>query len=219
MKPMRTFLIPAAMIAALALPAVSLAQTAPNAPPSQGQTGHSHRGGFMHAMKNLNLSADQKSRIDALMTAYHQAHPKGSAHDPAAMKALHDQVLAILTPAQQTQLKANMTAMRQRTGETAGANGQDNDDHAGTPGAGNPGDRMMQRFASLNLSDSQKTQIQNLVAQFRQAHPQGSPRDPQAMKTLHDQINAVLTPQQQQQMQAMRANHEKQNGNGQPPKR
>lgn len=214
---MRTFLIPAAMIAALALPAATFAQTAPNAAPPQGQNAGPvhHHGGFMHAMKNLNLSAAQKTRIDALMSAYHQSHPKGSAHDPQAMKALHDQVLGILTPSQQTQLKANLASMHQETAETNGANGQDNDTRA--PGAGNPGEHMMQRFAALNLSDQQKTQIQNLVSQFHQAHPQGSPRDPQAMKTLHDQINALLTPQQQQQLQAMHGNHD--NGNGQPPNR
>ncbi|HEV7179892.1 MAG TPA: hypothetical protein VGN11_08470, partial [Candidatus Baltobacteraceae bacterium] len=50
----------------------------------------------------------------------------------------------------------------------------------------------------------QKSKIEALTAQFRAAHPAGSARDPQAMATLRQQINAVLTPQQQQQLVQMR---------------
>lgn len=202
MKSIRTLLIPAGLIAALALPSASFAQVnAPQMPAGQQQRG-AHRGGFMRAMHGLNLSADQQSRIKALVDQFHQAHPKGSPRDPQAAKALHDQVMSVLTPAQQTQFKANMQAMR------AGQPGERPDGaDANGPAQGNGGGgRMMQRFAALGLSDQQKTQIQGLIDQYRQTHPQGSPRDPQAMQTLRSQINAVLTPAQQQQLQQMQQN-------------
>ncbi|MBC5816659.1 MAG: hypothetical protein GIW97_08970 [Candidatus Eremiobacteraeota bacterium] len=209
MKSIRTFLIPAGLIAALALPGASFAQVnAPQAPPAGAQHGARHHGGFMRALQGLNLSADQQSRIKALVAQFHQAHPKGSPRDPQAAKALHDQVLGILTPAQQAQLKANKKAARgNEAGEGAGE--KPNGAEAGeAPGGAEHGGRMMQRFAALNLSAQQQTQIQSLIAQFRQAHPQGSPRDPQAMQTLRSQINAVLTPAQQQQLKGMEQNRD-----------
>lgn len=182
MKSIRTFLIFGGLIAALAMPAASLAQTAPDQPTQPG-AGAPQRGGMIRALAALNLTPDQKQKIDGLMAQFRQAHAQGSAPDPAARKTLHDQIFAVLTPDQQAQLNASLQASR-----------------------GNQADRMMNRFAALNLSDDQKTRIQNLIAQFRQAHPPGSARDPQAMQALRAQINAILTPQQQQQLQSMRQN-------------
>jgi Spy/CpxP family protein refolding chaperone len=59
-------------------------------------------------------------------------------------------------------------------------------------------------FAALHLSASQKTQIKQLMRQFRQNHPKGSPRDPAARKQLRAQIMNVLTPQQRTQLAQMR---------------
>jgi Spy/CpxP family protein refolding chaperone len=64
------------------------------------------------------------------------------------------------------------------------------------------GDWMMRRFSDLNLTDQQKSQIQTIMQNFRQAHPPGSPPDPDARKQLRDQINAVLTPDQRTKLQA-----------------
>lgn len=198
MKSIRALLIPAGLITALALPSASFAQvSAPQPPAAQHQRGRARHGRFMHAMRGLDLSTDQQSRIKALVGQFHQAHPKGSPRDPQAAKALHDQVMAVLTPAQQAQFKANMQAMRAKgPGER--------------PDAGRGG--MMQRFAALGLSDQQKTQIQSLLDQFHQAHPKGSPRDPQAMQTLRSQIHALLTPAQQQQLQQMQQNRDADGG-------
>jgi periplasmic protein CpxP/Spy len=63
-------------------------------------------------------------------------------------------------------------------------------------------DWMMRRFSDLNLTDQQKSQIQTIMQNFRQAHPPGSPPDPDARKQLRDQINAVLTPDQRTKLQA-----------------
>ncbi|MBV9277197.1 MAG: hypothetical protein JOZ97_03075 [Candidatus Eremiobacteraeota bacterium] len=180
MNTIRTFLSIGGLIVALALPAATLAQTTPSDQPGLGAP---QRGGMMRAYDNLNLTPDQRQKIDALITQYRQAHPRGSTPDPNARKALRDQIFAILTPAQQAQLQANMAAAR-------------NGDFSG---------RMMARFAQLSLSDDQKNRIQSLISQFRASHPAGSPPDRQAMQQLRDQINAVLTPQQQQQLQQMRS--------------
>ncbi|HTC30346.1 MAG TPA: hypothetical protein VK702_06425 [Candidatus Acidoferrum sp.] len=83
------------------------------------------------------------------------------------------------------------------------------------------GDRMMHRFSDLNLSDTQKSQIKSLMESYRQAHPKGSAPDPDARKQLRDQINAVLTPDQQSQLKAdearMRAQRQGNNTSNVPP--
>jgi Spy/CpxP family protein refolding chaperone len=77
-----------------------------------------------------------------------------------------------------------------------------------TPPPGSPGQRhgrhgmFMEAMKGITLSDPQKTQIQQLIEAFRQQHPRGSPRDPQAMKQFHDALLNVLTAQQQTQFKA-----------------
>ena len=106
----RSLLVPAAMVAAVAVPAAGFAQVqpspAPLSQPFQGQR-HRHGFGFMHEMRSLNLSAQQQDQIKQLMTQYRQAHPRGSTPDPQARKDLRTKVMAVLTPAQQQQLKAD----------------------------------------------------------------------------------------------------------------
>ena len=66
----------------------------------------------------------------------------------------------------------------------------------------------------VNLSDQQKTQIKQIMDQFRQAHPRGSAPDPQARQQLRQQIMNVLTTDQQAQVKAnfqqMRQRHQEQ---------
>ncbi len=70
------------------------------------------------------------------------------------------------------------------------------------------GHGFMGMFRRLNLSSAQQTQIQQIMQQYRAAHPRGSAPDPTARKQMRDRIMNVLTPQQrtqlQQQMQQMR---------------
>ena len=70
------------------------------------------------------------------------------------------------------------------------------------PAQSQHGDRMMHRFDDLNLSDQQKSQIQSLMQNYRQAHPRGSAPDPDARKQLRGQIDAILTPDQRTQLKA-----------------
>jgi Spy/CpxP family protein refolding chaperone len=68
--------------------------------------------------------------------------------------------------------------------------------------------RWARHLGGLNLSSQQQQQIQSMVHQYSQAHPAGSPRDPQGARDLRRQIMGVLSPDQQnqlhQQMQARR---------------
>lgn len=76
-----------------------------------------HHGMMMHRMfQGVNLTAQQKTQIHQLMTQFHQQHPKGSQPDPQARKAMHDQIMNLLTPAQQAQVKANMAKMPDHPG-------------------------------------------------------------------------------------------------------
>lgn len=63
----------------------------------------------------------------------------------------------------------------------------------------------MHMFKNLNLTSDQQTQIRTIMQQYRQAHPAGSQPDPDARKALRQQIDAVLTPQQQAQLKQDRA--------------
>jgi len=121
-KILRNLVIPAAAAAALILPAGVLAQqaTAPNQnPPAAGQwQGHGgHRGGFMRMFRNLNLSAQQKSKIQQIVQQYHQAHPQGSQPNPQARKQMRGQIMNLLTPQQRTQLQQQMQQMRAQRGQ------------------------------------------------------------------------------------------------------
>lgn len=110
-------LIPAAFAAAVLIPAGAFAQQtadpAPAASAAPGQWGgHRHHAGFMRAMRGLNLTDQQKTQIKQLVQQFRQAHPRGSQPDPEARKQLRQQILGVLTPAQQAQLKTNMQHMR-----------------------------------------------------------------------------------------------------------
>ena len=63
----------------------------------------------------------------------------------------------------------------------------------------------MRMFKNLNLTQDQQTKIKSIMEQYRQAHPPGSTPDPQARKQMRQQIDAILTPQQQDQLKAQRA--------------
>jgi len=61
---------------------------------------------------------------------------------------------------------------------------------------------FMAALRGVNLSDQQKAQIKQLVAQYRQAHPKGSAPDRAGRRQLRTQILNVLAPQQRTQFDA-----------------
>jgi Spy/CpxP family protein refolding chaperone len=112
----RSLLVPAALATAIAVPAVGFAQVQPAPAQNQQQSGSArHRGGFRF-LKDLNLTAQQQTQIEQIRQQFRQAHPKGSPRDPQAMKDMRDKIMAVLTPAQQAQLKADMQKRRDEFG-------------------------------------------------------------------------------------------------------
>jgi hypothetical protein len=78
-----------------------------------------------------------------------------------------------------------------------------------TPSSANITQRWMRRLGNLNLSGDQQQRIQSMINQYSQAHPQGSPRDREASRSLQRQILSVLSSDQQSQYRAqMRARRE-----------
>jgi Spy/CpxP family protein refolding chaperone len=144
--------------------------------PAVAQPGTMHSWGsrahfeFERMMSGLNLSDRQRAQIHQLVQQYRQAHPRGSVPDLKARRELHQQILAVLTPQQQAKLKEIVAKIR---------------DH-----------RMVWR----SLSDSQRTRIRKLLQDYRQAHPWGTAFDGQAHQQLHEQILAILTPQQRTEL-------------------
>jgi Spy/CpxP family protein refolding chaperone len=78
----------------------------------------------------------------------------------------------------------------------------------GTPSEARLQHRWTRRFGNLNLSNDQQQRVQSLIHQYAQSHPEGSPRDRDAARQLHQQLMGVLNNDQQnqyhQQMQAHR---------------
>jgi len=112
---------PLALAALVAgLPLASLAQSAPTPAPAgtpAAQAEH-HHGGHGHMMKmlsELNLTADQKSKIDGYVAASKTANANTTDREVrrANMKALRVQIMGVLTADQKSQLEAKMKAARQ----------------------------------------------------------------------------------------------------------
>ena len=115
----RSLLVPAALATALAMPAAGFAQVQPSpAPLTPAMQGQRHHGGFgfMREMRSLNLSTQQQAQIKQLTQQYRQSHPRGSTTDPQARKDLRTKVMAVLTPAQQQQLKADQAKRKSEFG-------------------------------------------------------------------------------------------------------
>ena len=106
-------LLSGALALAMGLPIAGCAQQTPAQAPVSSPAGeHHHHNGMMRMLRGVNLTPQQKTQLQNMMQQYHQSHPKGSAPDPAARKALHQQMMNVLTPAQQAQVKQNMQQMR-----------------------------------------------------------------------------------------------------------
>lgn len=120
------FLAAVAIAATLVLPVAASAQTAPaSAPAAVPVTGasplpgarhhHRHGGGFRRALHALSLSPAQQQQIDAVFAQNRGAN--ANVTDAATRKAnrrkVRAQIEAILTPAQRTQLQAELQKNKQ----------------------------------------------------------------------------------------------------------
>ena len=176
-----------------AAPGTNQGSPSTSAGPRHGRHGH---GMGRRMLRGLNLSDSQKQQLKPIFEQQHQqmqALRNNASLTPEQKKAQAQQIRqntmaqvnGILTPEQQQQLK-------QRRQAWAG--------------------RMAQR---LNLSESQKTQMQSIFQQHRaemQAVQQDSTltaeqkqaKRQQIRQEMRSQLNGILTPEQQQQWQQMR---------------
>jgi len=74
----------------------------------------------------------------------------------------------------------------------------------GPPADGHHGNRMGKLLMSLNLSDTQKTQIRSIMADARKQNQNVTDRDEKRanMKAAMDKVEAVLTPAQRTEFHA-----------------
>ena len=108
--------IPSAFLA-LTFAVLPLAASAQSAPVSPAPAAPAHRhNGYMHALRSLSLTQDQRTQIMALAKQTRDANRNA---DPETKKAngrkLRDQVRALLTPDQREQLKAALKAQRAKS--------------------------------------------------------------------------------------------------------
>lgn len=116
MKPSRLTIMG---LLALALMAPALAQTPPQpplAPSASGTvTGHGDHARMWNMVEGLNGITDtQRQQIEALRTQYEQNNQPGTTPSHGTMRALRQQLMQILTPAQQTQLRSQLQQFRRQ---------------------------------------------------------------------------------------------------------
>lgn len=223
---MRPFTRISIVLSALFLAAAMSAQTAPapsdNTAAAPTKTMSRHNGGFERMAQQLNLTDQQKTQIQGFTQAGRQQAQSIKQDTTLTQEqkrdkfrqlraSTHQQVLGVLTPAQQEQMK------------------QLRSQHAGMGrGKGAGMGHGMGPMAKLNLTDEQRAKIQPILQSSRQqAHAVRNdttltPEQKQAkMREIHQgavtQMNSLLTPEQQQQWQQMRQHRGFGDKHGPPP--
>ena len=182
---------------------------------SQAQTteskDHPHRGHKQEmAMNNLNLTADQKAKLQAIrkeQKSEMQNLKKSGNLTPEQRKALHEkyrsQFAAVLTPAQQEQMKKQREEWKEKAKEGKGFGKEGK----GFGKKGNMGNQAAFFKKELNLTADQETKLKSIFGEFRtkaQALRSNSSlsqeQKKEQMKSLMQQYmtqgRAVLTPEQ-----------------------
>jgi Spy/CpxP family protein refolding chaperone len=134
---------------------------------------------------NLDLTEDQRSQIRAIF--------KTAKADGSTQTEIQQQILAILTPTQQTQFQTNLAAQSTSSSDsndstTAGTQSAASAPPPPPPG-GNPFTNPNGPFANLDLTSSQQSQISSIL---QEGKSQGLSLD-----QINSQIDAVLTTSQQ----------------------
>jgi Spy/CpxP family protein refolding chaperone len=94
-----------ALALVLIAPTAALAQSGP-----MPTAKHPHY--FTRAVSTVTLTADQKTHIAAITARYRAAHPDSAPHDQQAENAFHQQIAAVLTPAQRAHVQAALVKLR-----------------------------------------------------------------------------------------------------------
>jgi Spy/CpxP family protein refolding chaperone len=210
---MRAFTRISIALLSLFLAAAMAAQTAPAPSDDAAAAPHKmmprHHDGLERMAQQLNLTEQQKTQIQGFTQAGRQQAqsiqqdasltPEQKRDKFRQLRAsTHQQVLGVLTPEQQQQMK------------------QLRSEHAGMGrGKGAGMGRGMGPLARLNLTDDQRAKIQPILQSSRQQAQAVrndatlTPEQKQAkIRDIHQgtmtQMNSLLTPEQQQQWQEMR---------------
>jgi Spy/CpxP family protein refolding chaperone len=183
---------------------------------------HGDRGTHQGAFQKLNLTEAQKTQFKAIheqeraeMKALRES--KQGTEWKTQMQQVHQkyqpQYEALLTPEQRTQF-SQMQAQR-GNGQWQGRGHKDGDFQQGGQGKQGGFGRRGEMAKDLNLSDAQKTQMQQLMTQMRPkmesirsntslSEDQKRAQMQELRKGQMEQMKSILTPEQQQKMQSMR---------------
>lgn len=195
---------------------------------SQAQTtedkGRHHKGDRKEqSFHNLNLTADQKAKMQSLREAQRkemQELKKSGSVTPEQRKALQEkyrtQYQSILTPAQQEEMKKNRATLKER--------GRKGEKGKGFGKKGNMGQQAAFFKKELNLTADQETKLKGIFQEF-----QTKSKDIRANNNLSQeqkrtqfqslaqqymtQGKAVLTPEQAKKFDEMRSNRMSKKGN------
>lgn len=182
------------------------------------------------AFDNLNLSADQKARLQSVREDYKKqsADLKNNTQLSAAekqkrRKELHQQFRsktdAILTPAQKDQLAKNKTEWKEKN-KNGRSEGKKDGQARGSKGKGmNRGEGFQKE---LGLSSDQQQKMEQLRSDFRNRFSSlrndNSLTDDQKKAKMQDmrkqqqeQMKSILTPEQIQKMESLRKERNKKN--------
>ena len=200
---------------------------APSASPcgSPRQWGGHNHGGHGSPLERLTsalgLSGSQQAQIapiiEAAIPQLKTIHENAQAQRKVVIESAASQITPLLTPDQQTKF-AQLVQNLENHGKGPGGRGHFGG-FGGTGGPGGPGARVnvLQMLTSqLGLTTDQQNQIKPIldaahtqVQAIRQntslTKEQKFAQIKEAMEAAHGQVNGILTPAQQQQLEAMKA--------------
>ncbi|HXE72227.1 MAG TPA: hypothetical protein VNO81_06165 [Candidatus Nitrosotenuis sp.] len=142
-------------------------------------------------LQDLDLTEEQARQVQALLSAEREKIA-------AIRKDTQTRLQAILTPEQYARLAERLA----RRGQ----------------GQGGPAHRLRRLTQELGLTPEQQEKVQAILAEMRPKMQKASPEERQALRQeLQSRLAAVLTPEQMQKFQELKAKHGKRRGQGIPP--
>jgi Spy/CpxP family protein refolding chaperone len=204
---------------------IGAAQAQTTSPDKQG-----HKKEHKMAFDNLNLSADQKARLQSLREDYQKQSADlknntqlNAEEKQSRRKALHEQFKsqtnAIFTPAQKEQLAKNK-AQWQEKNKDAKKEGKRDDQARNNRGKGMQRGQEFQK--ELGLSTDQQQKMEQLRNDFRNkfsslrsdnslTEDQKKAKMQEMRKQQQTQMKSILTPEQIQKMESLRQHHSRKN--------
>ena len=192
--------------------------------------GHKHGGhgggALEHLTSVLGLSGSQQAQIAPIIEAakpqLKTIHDNAQAQRKAVIESAASQITPLLTPDQQTKF-AQIVQNFENGKRPGGPHGFGRFGGAGGPGA--KGDVLQRLTSQLGLTTDQQNQIKPIldaahaqVVTIRQntslTKEEQFSQIKGAMEAAHGQINGILTPAQQQQLEALKAKFH--HGHGEP---